>query len=282
MVQSISSCMDKSSCSEVLMFAENSGYSQLKRKALQCVEKEFVLLCESHALGAIDTKTMEEVARHPTFRVRSELDVLRAIVTWLDATTEEGDITEAERAVTGEKPAKRLFIDKVGVDDLREVGNLAGKSGLGAVVTRCSQNFFKLKDATRSLLLSTPIPVDRRFACEKHRLMFSISHRFQFAEKSNAQWRIQDVFKSPWMPGIEPSHKWQLNVIIPRDEKPVILEMMKLHFAPLCNSFCIPARRQDYILRLKKLYALRVDVGFALDSSHSTNYSGSSCAMFRC
>lgn len=62
MKEGIKFCADKSNFCELFMVAQRLSICQLKENVLQFVDKEFVFLCESHALDALDAKTMEEMS----------------------------------------------------------------------------------------------------------------------------------------------------------------------------------------------------------------------------
>lgn len=77
-----------------------------------------------------------------------------------DDSGEESSLSASMEVETAEKLVKSLLrLDRVGPDELRELGDLAFKAGLCSLTSQCSQEFFAMKDVSQSLFKSTPIPV---------------------------------------------------------------------------------------------------------------------------
>lgn len=64
----------------------------------------------------LDAKTVEKVVSLPTLMVRSELDVLRTIIHWLEARAKEYNCMEDVRTFFGEKLVQYLGTDQAGLD----------------------------------------------------------------------------------------------------------------------------------------------------------------------
>lgn len=106
---------------------------------LEFVAENFVRLCAPKAFDALDTESMELVLKCNCLLIRSELDVLRAYISWLDG--KKNTPSQSNDSASRTELAKHIRIDRIGPDDLREAMLLAQKSKLTVKVAQCLNAF---------------------------------------------------------------------------------------------------------------------------------------------
>lgn len=80
--------IEESNICERLLLAEQYACKAMKETAMKFVARKFNHLCELNAFDEFDLNSMEEILTCDFLMVHSELDVLRAIVAWLNSRSE--------------------------------------------------------------------------------------------------------------------------------------------------------------------------------------------------
>lgn len=146
-------------CCTMLMAALELGCRNSISKILTFLSKNFIRLCDLDALECLTIESLELVLKCDSLFVRSELDVLLAITSWLDANenyTVEGNANSASRAGNAnseifapridvsQRLTRNVRLSEMGADDLREVSLLARNSNLLEFAEECCETFMGL------------------------------------------------------------------------------------------------------------------------------------------
>lgn len=126
------------------MHADKFSCESLKRDALCFAADAFFSLRGGPSLFELDMALMEELVSCETLFVSSELDVLQAIISWLQA-------DETRSIEMAEKLADHIRISEMDLADLRLVGKLAAESKLEMLAARCSRAFFNMDNLESAL-----------------------------------------------------------------------------------------------------------------------------------
>lgn len=165
------SSMDESNFYERLDAAERRKKDHLQGMIQLYIQNEFVRLCDSNAFGGIELKAMEKIVSSDSLVVRSELDVVRAIVSWLKSMLEKQKGSDTSRSgslettmhASNDDPALKLIKyirkDTMNVADFREMARLVQESKLSVLSQFCLYAFSKLP--TMALNETSPIPPKR-------------------------------------------------------------------------------------------------------------------------
>lgn len=156
MISGFSSSLHISNCCVFFMAAHKFVSSGPEKKAFDFEASKFLLLCESDRFHALVVEAFEKVVLCHTLKVRSELDVLRAIINWskmYSAKDNDKEYSPSESTFTeiAEKLSHHLRVDQIDPAQLCEVGKIALEADLGSLMNSCSRKLFSMIYLTRSL-----------------------------------------------------------------------------------------------------------------------------------
>lgn len=234
------------------MPAGQLGQKLLRQMAFEFVVDNFVDnfvgVSDVQEFGVLDITAMEEIVSCETLMVRSELDVLQAIILWFTA--------HYERSVgMADNLAIHIRIDGMNVDDMREVWKVAQNWKLAKLAERCRYVFFNVVSVRNSLQASTSIPPDLRVIHERSAVVQSVTHRFH----NIRSWTNGNDYYSDWMRDSGMGQKLRLRIRLEQDEQ----HQLQVGFYVLPNR----------LLR-SNMFSTRYPVQyFVLDISHETFYS---------
>lgn len=230
MADALVSSVDKSNCCHLLVVSDRLEADRTKTKALDVLATNFLDVSLTSSFALLDIDLVEEVLRKDDLKIRSELDVLNAIIRWLVNCGHEVDQelrdeylrsnTLAVDSCGQEKGAplagesinrltKHVRLQELSLSDLKEVVKLGRKARLNELETACMSQMLA---GLGKFQLTSPIPPTERRVRSRSARVFTFQHRFHDISSAMDTTASVDNVYSPWFWDPMGRDRWRLIV----------------------------------------------------------------------
>lgn len=230
-IEYLASHLDASNCCRMIAYADMLGSSQLMKRAMDTLSEEFLTLSPTNAFSQFNLELMEQVVSNRGLQVRSELDVLRAIIRWLVMRGHRVDkclatvyfpdhfpsrdfkSTEPPTATDIERLVRHVPLGDLGMSDLKEAARLCRQARFDSLVEWIKE---RLLEDDPWFAQSSPIPPIRRAICARSTPTYSFTHAFHDLTVAKSREENSPCFLDPLT-----KYRWRLSVRLRGTHKPV-------------------------------------------------------------